>query len=313
MKRTLAFLAAMAMCVSSVPMAYTSAANAVPVTAEKSAFNESEYFVVVGTYHSRDGENYTQLRYENGGSAGKVAWKNAPDGLTYGDILVAEGKFKLDNVREYSDEPVYAMASVNYLNDDAVLRKVGHCTELMERKKLTVTSTMYDGSGHFSIYLEDENGKEYYYGLSTVGSSLGVNLAYDAEYGDNVTFMFCNGNISIPLEVAKPLVPSWVPKSFVEAMEFYNEYGVTHISKGNNICDVVCLVFPESASSSKNYEIRTTESVNKIYHKTFESPIGDTKYEVVAYYDDCKSPTSFSIDLNCNDEIQWSYVFDCDG
>ena len=168
-------------------------------SASDNKFDAEKFYVVVGTYENQ----YTQLKYvypnSNAGySADKVVWENAPADLSYGDVLVSDGNEKKTLVYSAPDNPVYAMASYYKLDDAAVLNKVGNCTDLMDSKELTVTSAMYDGSGHWSIHLNDADGKEYYYGYSSYGSTLGVALL-GCKTGDKYQFAFNDGNIVVPL------------------------------------------------------------------------------------------------------------------
>ena len=172
----------------------------VVIAAGETKFDEKEFFVVVGNYGAED---LTQLRYfvqkaDGSFSAEKILWENAPEGLKYGDVLTAEGKFSLEKVYPAND-PVNAMAYYYKLSNDAKLNKVGNCGTLMEQKDLTVKSVDYDGSSHWSVRYTDESGeKEYYYGLSTFASSLGVN-PIEGGAGDVYTFAMLNGNVVIPL------------------------------------------------------------------------------------------------------------------
>jgi hypothetical protein len=174
--------------------------NAVVSAAADAKFNEEVFYVVVGTY---DGE-YTQLRSFslNGDgtySAEKIVWKNAPADLVYGDVLIAEGNVSMERVSPAQD-PINAMAYYYALDDSAKLNKVGNCSDLMEQKDLIVKRKDYDGSAHWSIrYTDESDGKEYYYGLSTYGSSLDVS-PLDYNVGDICTFAMLNGNVIVPVK-----------------------------------------------------------------------------------------------------------------
>lgn len=170
-----------------------SAASAIGET----RFDEAEFFVMVGTY----GGKYAQLRYFTKGadgeySAEKVVWENAPKDLAYGDVLTAEGKISMERVNPAQD-PVNAMAYYFRLSDSAKLVKAGVCDKFMELKDLTVKSVDYDGSSHWSIRYTDGE-KEYYYGLSTYGSSLDVD-PIGCKAGDVFTFAMLNGKVVVPL------------------------------------------------------------------------------------------------------------------
>lgn len=104
-------------------------------------------------------------------------------------------------------------------------------------------------------------------------------------------------------------IPSWVPQSYEEAIGFYNQYGVTHIEKGNSIAETACLVFPEDEYSI--YNISMKGMAEEIYHETFAE--GNTAYEVFAYYDDFKSPSVFEINYSRNYSYMHRYVFEGDG
>lgn len=163
--------------------------------AEDTEFNEESFFVVVGTYGQ---ENYTQLRYFGENSAEKVVWADAPEGLDYGDVLVAEGEVSMTRVASSPDDPTNRMAYYYDLDEGTKLTKVGNCADIMEQRELTVTSKGYDGSSHWSVRFKDKDGNEFYYGLNTFASSLGVNVV-SFEVGDVLPFAFYNGNVVIPL------------------------------------------------------------------------------------------------------------------
>ncbi len=158
-----------------------------------------EFFVYVGTY----GDGLPQFRYlhqKSDGSytADKVIWENAPTDIAYGDIFVADGEINLTKVYPAADNPVYAHAYHYTIDEDAVLNSFGKCTDIMEKKNLTITSTTYDGSSHWSIRYKDDNDKEYYYGLSVLASNLEVD-PLDCEVGDVYTFALYNDYMVIPL------------------------------------------------------------------------------------------------------------------
>ncbi|MDE6835229.1 MAG: dockerin type I repeat-containing protein [Ruminococcus sp.] len=165
----------------------------IPLADTDTPFSAETFFVVVGTYREE-----VQLRYFGEDSIEKVVWKNAPENLSYGDVLVADGEVSMKSVQSMPEDPVYAHAYHYELAEDTVLDNIGNCSEIAEQKKLTVTDKIYDGSGHWSIHLKDSDGQEYYYGLNTFGSSLGVNPV-EAEAGEVCTYSFINGKIIIPL------------------------------------------------------------------------------------------------------------------
>ena len=170
------------------------------VTVINEKFDAEEFFVYVGTY----GEGLPQFRYfyqKSDGSytADKVIWENAPADISYGDVFVADGEISLTKVYPAADSPAYAMAYHYTIDESAVLNKAGSCADLMEKKDLTVTSTTYDGSAHWSIRYKDDADTEYYYGLSVFASSLEVD-PLDCEIGDVYTFAIYNDYMVVPLE-----------------------------------------------------------------------------------------------------------------
>ncbi len=199
-----------AVCIG-VGMLIPTLSNVIPVNAESEKgnsaaivydtekFDAKEFFVYVGTY----GDGLSQFRYlypESDGSytADKVIWENAPTDVAYGDIFVANGEINLTKVYPAANDPVYAHAYHYTIDENAVLNKSGNCSDIMEKKNLTVTSKTYDGSSHWSIRYKDEAGTEYYYGLSVLASVLEVD-PLDYEEGDVCTFALYNGNMVVPL------------------------------------------------------------------------------------------------------------------
>ena len=169
---------------------------------EGSAFNEEKFFVVVGTYSG----GYTQLRYLYPTSSGaynadKVILSDDTK-YAYGDVLTCKGDAQMTRVQSAPDDPVYAMAYHYSLDEAADLTKVGNCKNLLEKKVLTVTDAVYDGSGHWSYHLADAAGTEYYYGLNIFGSSLDVSLS-EANIGDAVTFAMYRDTPAIPLSIGE--------------------------------------------------------------------------------------------------------------
>lgn len=203
-RRLLSFISALTLSLTSLSFApaYAVAEEKAAASASSTSdnkFDAEKFYVVVGTYENK----YTQLKYvypkSNTEYTGdKVVWENAPADLSYGDVLVSDGNEKKTLVYSAPDNPVYAMASYYKLDDSAVLNKVGNCADLMDSKELTVTSAMYDGSGHWSIHLNDADGKEYYYGYSSYGSTLGVAL-FGCKTGDKYQFAFNDGKLVVPL------------------------------------------------------------------------------------------------------------------
>jgi len=156
--------------------------------AEQFAENTDSFFVVVGTYNNE----YTQLRYYYTKSTGeidaeKVIINSTSAEYKYGDVLVADGEPTLTQVYPYANDPVYAHAYYYELSEETELSLLGSCADLMPQKELTVTSTTYDGSGHWSIRFNDSDEEKYYYGFSAVGSNLEYDLS-KAKEGEVYTF-----------------------------------------------------------------------------------------------------------------------------
>ena len=203
-RRLLSFISALTLSLTSLSFApaYAVAEEKAAASASSTSdnkFDAEKFYVVVGTYENK----YTQLKYvypkSNTEYTGdKVVWENAPADLSYGDVLVSDGNEKKTLVYSAPDNPVYAMASYYKLDDSAVLNKVGNCADLMDSKELTVTSAMYDGSGHWSIHLNDADGQEYYYGYNFYASTLGVDLG-SSKTGDKYQFAFNDGKLVVPL------------------------------------------------------------------------------------------------------------------
>ena len=164
------------------------------------ALDAREFYVAVGTFNGQ----YTQLRYfspknASGLNAEKAVWKDAPAGIQYGDIFVADGTVSLSKVQTAPDDPANEMLYHYEIGSGSRLKKVGTCAELMQPKNLTVTNCDYDGSSHWSILYEDpETGQTYYYGLATYGSALGID-PHDCETGDVYTFAMFGDNLIVPL------------------------------------------------------------------------------------------------------------------
>lgn len=196
MKKFISALSALAVMCSYVPVMPENLLKTSAVSAMSAdAISETEtFFVVVGTYYGD-----VQLRYFDEDNIKKVVWKDAPEDLSYGDVLVADGEVSMTYKKSMPDNPVYAIASYYELNAGTELSEIGNCSELMEQKELTVTGKDYIGSGQWTVLLSDTDGVEYRYGLNVFGSSLGVNPT-DTEVGDVCVYSFYDGNIIIPLE-----------------------------------------------------------------------------------------------------------------
>ena len=161
--------------------------------------NEDQFFVYVGTY----GQSTPQFRYIYPNAAGsytadKVLWENAPTDIAYGDIYIAYGDAPMTQVYPAADDPANAHVTYYTLDDGAELSKAGNCSDIMEKKDLSVTSKTYDGSSHWSVRYMDAAGEEYYYGLSTYSSNLIVD-PLDCEVGDVYTYALYNDYMVVPL------------------------------------------------------------------------------------------------------------------
>jgi hypothetical protein len=164
------------------------------VTETKPDFNETKYYVMIGTTGERD-ENI-RLRYFYGDEIMAVVWYHTPGDYEYGDIFVA--KEGIEPEHKPNEDGPYPMTYSNELSSDIELEKIGNCKDLMETKELKVTSADYDGMGHWSIHLKDKSWNEYRYGFIN-DAYFGVELA-GAEKGERYTFAMNNGKIVIPLK-----------------------------------------------------------------------------------------------------------------
>ena len=176
-----------------VLMAAVMAITAASCMSKKAAFTESKYYVMVGTAGMYD--NCVRLRYFDGDEIKSVVWYHSPADYEYGDVFVDRNG--IEPTREISEEDMYANKPYS-LGMNVKLEKLGNCKDLMDSKKMTVTSADYDGMGHWSIHLAGDWGKEYYYGFSN-DAFFGVDLT-GAHSGDTYTFAMNNGNVVIPLE-----------------------------------------------------------------------------------------------------------------
>ena len=92
------------------PINYENSALAAATEANRILFNnEDQFFVYVGTYSG----GIPQFRYlyptsDGSYNADKVIWENAPAGLAYGDIFVAEGYVSMTQVYPAKDDPANA-------------------------------------------------------------------------------------------------------------------------------------------------------------------------------------------------------------
>ena len=183
--------------------------------------NEDQFFVYVGTYKN----SVPQFRYlyptsDGSYNADKVIWENAPAGLAYGDIFVAEGDVPMTQVYPAKDDPANAHVYYYTLDEGAELIKAGNCPDLMEKKDMSVTSKTYDGSSHWSIRYMDAAGKEYYYGLSTFASSLDLD-PLDCEVGDVYTYALYNDHMVVPLAKQTGTITDTMT---VEVVEVHDKY-----------------------------------------------------------------------------------------
>lgn len=169
------------------------------VFAGSSTLDAESFFVYVGTY----GGSSSQFRYlyqtsDGSYNANKVVWEGAPTDLSYGDIFTASGKASMTKVYPAADDPANSHVCYYSLDEGNELDKAGNCSDLMEKKDLTVTSKIYDGSSHWSVRYADGVGETYYYGLSSYRSSLLVD-PLDCEVGDVYTYALFNDYMVIPL------------------------------------------------------------------------------------------------------------------
>ena len=204
------------------PINYEISALAAETEANSILFNnEDQFFVYVGTYSG----GIPQFRYlyptsDGSYNADKVIWENAPAGLAYGDIFVAEGDVPMTQVYPAKDDPANAHVYYYTLDEGAKLNKAGNCPDLMEKKDMSVTSKTYDGSSHWSIRYMDAAGKEYYYGLSTFASSLGVD-PLDCEVGNVYTYALYNDHMVVPLAKQTETITDTMKVEVVEVHEKY--------------------------------------------------------------------------------------------
>ena len=164
------------------------------VTETKPDFNETKYYVMIGTTGERD-ENI-RLRYFYGDEIMAVVWYHTPGDYEYGDIFVA--KEGIEPEHKPNEDGPYPMTYSNELSSDIELEKIGNCKDLMETKELKVTSADYDGMGHWSIHMKDKDENEYYYGFVN-DAFFGVELE-GAEQGERHDFAMNKGVIIIPLK-----------------------------------------------------------------------------------------------------------------
>lgn len=183
--------------------------------------NEDQFFVYVGTYS----EGIPQFRYlyptsDGSYNADKVIWEDAPTGLAYGDIFVADGDVPMTQVYPAKDDPANAHVYYYTLDAGTELSKAGNCTDILEKKDLSVTSKTYDGSSHWSVRYMDGTGKEYYYGLSRYASNLLVD-PLDCEVGDIYTYALYNDYMVVPLEKQTETITETMTVEVVEVNDTF--------------------------------------------------------------------------------------------
>ena len=169
---------------------------------------EPDFYIMTGSC-KWEGRLYQQFRHfelmpDGRYHVERALWDHTEDGFRYGDLFVPDGKVSMTRIYPEPDDPVCAEVYFDCLASDAKLHRIGSCINVMEQKKLTVTDIDYDGSQHWSISLKDENGGEYYYGLSEYGTNggnlLGINVL-DSAVGYGYTFAMYQGIPVIPLEL----------------------------------------------------------------------------------------------------------------
>ncbi|MBE6864429.1 MAG: hypothetical protein E7495_07725 [Ruminococcus flavefaciens] len=233
--------------------------------------NEDQFFVYVGTYKN----SVPQFRYlypKSDGSynADKVIWENAPAGLAYGDIFVAEGDVPMTQVYPAKDDPANAHVYYYTLDEGAELIKAGNCPDLMEKKDMSVTSKTYDGSSHWSIRYMDAAGKEYYYGLSTFASSLGLD-PLDCEVGDVYTYALYNDHMVVPLAKQTGTITDTMT---VEVVEVHDKYLLVKPTNRPNSNERLTLSMEYidtgvNPSVGMKYEVTYTDGILETYPEQF--------------------------------------------
>lgn len=233
--------------------------------------NEDQFFVYVGTYKN----SVPQFRYlyptsDGSYNADKVIWENAPAGLAYGDIFVAEGDVPMTQVYPAKDDPANAHVYYYTLDEGAELIKAGNCPDLMEKKDMSVTSKTYDGSSHWSIRYMDAAGKEYYYGLSTFASSLGLD-PLDCEVGDVYTYALYNDHMVVPLAKQTGTITDTMT---VEVVEVHDKYLLVKPTDRPNSNERLTLSMEYidtgvNPSVGMKYEVTYTDGILETYPEQF--------------------------------------------
>lgn len=254
------------------PINYESSALAAETEANSILFNnEDQFFVYVGTYSG----GIPQFRYlyptsDGSYNADKVIWENAPTGLAYGDIFVAEGDVPMTQVYPVKDDPANAHVYYYTLDEGAELIKAGNCPDLMEKKDMSVTSKTYDGSSHWSIRYKDAAGKEYYYGLSTFASSLGVD-PLDCEVGDVYTYALYNDHMVVPLAKQTQTITDTMT---VEVVEVHDKYLLVKPTDSPNTKELLTLSMEYidtgvNPSVGTKFEVTYTDGILETYPEQF--------------------------------------------
>ena len=254
------------------PINYENSALAAETEANSILFNnEDQFFVYVGTYSG----GIPQFRYlyptsDGSYNADKVIWENAPTGLAYGDIFVAEGDVPMTQVYPVKDDPANAHVYYYTLDEGAELIKAGNCPDLMEKKDMSVTSKTYDGSSHWSIRYKDAAGKEYYYGLSTFASSLGVD-PLDCEVGDVYTYALYNDHMVVPLAKQTQTITDTMT---VEVVEVHDKYLLVKPTDSPNTKELLTLSMEYidtdvAPSVGMKYEVTYTDGILETYPEQF--------------------------------------------
>lgn len=254
------------------PINYESSVLAAETEANSILFNnEDQFFVYVGTYSG----GIPQFRYlyptsDGSYNADKVIWENAPTGLAYGDIFVAEGNVSMTQVYPAKDDLANAHVYYYTLDEGAELIKAGNCPDLMEKKDMSVTSKTYDGSSHWSIRYKDAAGKEYYYGLSTFASSLGVD-PLDCEVGDVYTYALYNDHMVVPLAKQTQTITDTMT---VEVVEVHDKYLLVKPTDSPNTKELLTLSMEYidtdvAPSVGMKYEVTYTDGILETYPEQF--------------------------------------------
>ena len=253
-------------------ISYKSAAVAAETADSAIRFdNEDQFFVYVGTYSG----GIPQFRYlyptsDGSYNADKVIWENAPAGLAYGDIFVADGDVPMTQVYPAKDDPANAHVYYYMLDEGAELNRAGNCPDLMEKKDMSVTSKTYDGSSHWSIRYMDAAGEEYYYGLSTFASSLGID-PLDCEVGDVYTYALYNDHMVVPLAKQTGTITDTMT---VEVVEVHDKYLLVKPTDRPNSNERLTLSMEYidtgvNPSVGMKYEVTYTDGILETYPEQF--------------------------------------------